>query len=72
MIVTVIATGYELKAKGSTIENLALEIFNKTSEAQMQITDEGLIKKNEEDEPQGVKEGQKRNLPSWLVKKSKF
>jgi cell division protein FtsZ len=72
MIVTVIATGYELKAKGSTIENLALEIFNKTSEEQMQITDEGLIQKNEEDEPQGVKEGNKRNLPSWLVKKSKF
>lgn len=72
MIVTVIATGYELKAKGSTIENLALEIFNKTSEEQMQITDEGLIKKNEEDEPQGVKEGNKRNLPSWLIKKSKF
>lgn len=72
MIVTVIATGYELKAKGSTIENLALEIFNKTSEGQMQITDEGLIKKNADDEPQGVKEGNKRNLPSWLIKKSKF
>jgi cell division protein FtsZ len=78
MIVTVIATGYELKAKGSTIENLALEIFNKTSEEQMQITDEGLIRKNEEDDDDddnndpGVKPGQKRNLPSWLVKKSKF
>jgi cell division protein FtsZ len=79
MIVTVIATGYELKAKGSTIENLALEIFNKTSEEQMQITDEGLIRKNEEEDDDdddnndpGVKPGQKRNLPSWLVKKSKF
>lgn len=75
MIVTVIATGYELKAKGSTIENLALEIFNKTSEEQMQITDEGLIRKNEDDDDDndpGVKPGQKRNLPSWLVKKSKF
>lgn len=76
MIVTVIATGYELKAKGSTIENLALEIFNKTSEEQMQITDEGLIRKSEDDDDDdndpGVKPGNKRNLPSWLVKKSKF
>ncbi|BCR35934.1 cell division protein FtsZ [Mariniplasma anaerobium] len=81
MIVTVIATGYELKAKGSTIENLALEIFNKTSEEQMQITDEGLKRKSEDDDDEddddedndpGVKPGQKRNLPSWLVKKSKF
>jgi cell division protein FtsZ len=80
MIVTVIATGYELKAKGSTIENLALEIFNKTSEEQMQLTNEGLIEKSEDDDynddddhhTPGVKSGQKRNLPSWLVKKSKF
>ncbi len=75
MIVTVIATGYELKAKGSTIENLALEIFNKTSTDQMQLTDEGLVYKKDVDEEahhEGVKEGNKRNLPSWLVKKSKF
>ncbi len=74
MIVTVIATGYELKAKGSTIENLAQEIFNKTTTGQLQITDEGLVRKKDDDHEmtQGVKEGNKRNLPSWLVKKSKF
>ncbi len=74
LIVTVIATGYELKAKGSTIENLALEIFNKTSTDQMQLTDEGLVQKkdDEEEHHEGVKEGNKRNLPSWLAKKSKF
>ncbi|MFA5471382.1 MAG: cell division protein FtsZ [Acholeplasmataceae bacterium] len=74
MIVTVIATGYELKAKGSTIENLALEIFNKTSTDQMQLTDEGLVEKKDDEDMhhEGVKEGQKRSLPSWLAKKSKF
>jgi cell division protein FtsZ len=74
MIVTVIATGYELKAKGSTIENLASEIFNKTSTDQMQITDQGLVEKeyDEKEVHEGVKEGNKRSLPSWLAKKSKF
>ena len=74
MIVTVIATGYELKAKGSTIENLASEIFNKTSTDQMQLTDQGLVEKEYDEEVarEGVKEGNKRSLPSWLAKKSKF
>ncbi len=74
MIVTVIATGYELKAKGSTIENLASEIFNKTSTDQMQLTDQGLVEKeyDEKEAQEGVKEGNKRSLPSWLAKKSKF
>ncbi len=72
MIVTVIATGYELKAKGSTIENLASEIFNKTSDEQLTITHEGL-RLTEDDEEDEVSEGPKsRNLPSWLKKKSKF
>jgi len=72
MIVTVIATGYELKAKGSTIENLASEIFNKTSDEQLTITHEGLRQTDDEDEEE-ISEGPKsRNLPSWLKKKSKF
>ncbi|MGE4320300.1 MAG: cell division protein FtsZ [Acholeplasmataceae bacterium] len=70
MIVTVIATGYELKAKGSTIENLASEIFNKTSSEQLTLTNDGLINK-EDDEEEEVSEGPKsRNLPSWLKKKT--
>ena len=71
MIVTVIATGYELKAKESTIENLATEIFNKTSDEQMKLTKTGLENRAEDDEDQ-PKEGKKRNLPSWLTKKGNF
>lgn len=71
MIVTVIATGYELKAKESTIENLATEIFNKTSDEQMKLTKTGLENRAEDDDDQ-PKEGKKRNLPSWLTKKGNF
>ncbi|TVP86024.1 MAG: cell division protein FtsZ [Acholeplasmataceae bacterium] len=73
MIVTVIATGYELKAKDTTIENLATEIFNKTSEEQLRMTKHGLeTKLPADDEEEGPREGNKRNLPSWLVKKGKL
>jgi cell division protein FtsZ len=73
LIVTVIATGYELKAKDSTIENLATEIFNKTSDEQMKLTKSGL--KNQDQDNENMHEpsqGSKRNLPSWLTKKGKF
>jgi cell division protein FtsZ len=73
LIVTVIATGYELKAKDSTIENLATEIFNKTSDEQMRLTKSGL--KNQDPDFENMHEpsqGSKRNLPSWLTKKGKF
>lgn len=69
IIVTVIATGYELKAKDTTIESLEREIFNQTSEGQLILTDQGLQK--QEDEEEEEQQG-KRNLPSWLTKKSKF
>jgi len=76
LIVTVIATGYELKAKDSTIENLASEIFNKSSDEQMKITRSGLRNQSYEDDDDDVSheptEGKKRNLPSWLTKKGKF
>ena len=76
LIVTVIATGYELKAKDTTIENLASEIFNKTSDEQMKLTRQGLKNQSYEDDEDlpnnQVSEGKKRNLPSWLVKKGKF
>lgn len=70
MIVTVIATGYELKAKESTIENLATEIFNKTSHEQMKLTKTGLENTGATDTQ--PKEEKKRNLPSWLTKKGNF
>jgi cell division protein FtsZ len=74
LIVTVIATGYELKAKDSTIENLASEIFNKTSDEQMKLTRSGLKNQDFEDDQvsHSPEEGKKRNLPSWLTKKGKF
>src|SRR5690606_11777780 len=42
MIITIIATGYELRAKENTIENLATEIFKKSSTDQMKLTKSGL------------------------------
>jgi cell division protein FtsZ len=71
MIVTVIATGYELKAKDSTIQNLASEIFKKTSDEQMRITNIGLESQNK-DLDEGTNEGKKRSLPAWLIKKGKL
>lgn len=75
LIVTVIATGYELKAKESGIENLASEIFNKKSDGQYSITQKGLERvtvKEEDVEPNlGFKKPEEekkeiKNLPSWL------
>lgn len=65
MVVTVIATGYELKAKDTTIKNLASEIFNNTSDEQLKLTDDGLHEVNESNE----KENQDTKIPSWLKKK---
>jgi cell division protein FtsZ len=65
MVVTVIATGYELKAKETTIKNLASEIFNNTSDEQLKLTDDGLHEVNESNE----KESQDTKIPSWLKKK---
>ena len=65
MVVTVIATGYELKAKDTTIKNLASEIFNNTSDEQLKLTDDGLHEVNESNE----NESQDTKIPSWLKKK---
>ncbi|VEU80829.1 cell division protein FtsZ [Haploplasma axanthum] len=68
MIVTVIATGYELKAKDNTFDNFASELFNKTSNEQVVITKEGLMAKGEvENEVKPDKTDKKINLPSWLT-----
>ena len=44
MIVTVIATGYELKAKDSTIDDFATQLFKKTSNDQIKLTPTGFEK----------------------------
>ncbi len=72
MIVTVIATGYELKAKDSTIENLATEIFNKTTDEQLRLTKTGLETQVESETEEQPGKGAKRSLPSWLIKKGKI
>lgn len=71
LIVTVIATGYELKAKDNTFDNFASQLFNKTSNEQVVLTSAGLMAK-EEFEPTEVKETKEKSkisLPSWLTKK---
>src|SRR5690554_1375965 len=66
MIVTIVATGYELRAKGNEVEDLAGEIFRKSSVDQVKLTQSGL-------EPLETKESneepKKRTLPSWLQRK---
>ncbi len=66
MIVTVIATGYELKAKDS-VEDFATELFKKTSDVQVKITPTGFEPSPYENamEPKKVE----RKLPPWLQKK---
>lgn len=77
MIVTVIATGYELKAKDSTHDNFASELFNKTSNKQFTITKEGFKEAAELDEKINDEEitkddgkPSKFNIPTWLQKKN--
>lgn len=68
MIVTVIATGYELKAKESTIDDFATQIFKKTTNDQVKLTPSGFEKQSPLVEPH--KEDKKPNkLPSWLQSK---
>jgi cell division protein FtsZ len=62
MVVTVIATGYELKAKDNSIENLATEIFKNNSSEQLKITEDGLKEIHEETTSRS-------GLPEWLKKK---
>src|SRR5690554_6793911 len=74
LIVTVIATGYELRGKHSTVENLASEIFAKTRDEQMTIGNRGLEVKPSEPvrtEPSIDEPKPKRAIPDWL-KKGKF
>ena len=72
LIVSVIATGYELKVKDSSIESLEREIFNNPSDQQLKLTKSGLKANDEPMQEDQTSEGKKRNLPSWLVKKGKF
>ncbi|HHW80032.1 MAG TPA: cell division protein FtsZ [Acholeplasmataceae bacterium] len=72
MIVTVIATGYELKAKeDNTFDNFASELFNKTIDEQVKITSDGFKTKEEVELDESREEKTKSmNIPSWLRKKN--
>ena len=73
MIVTVIATGYELKAKDSTIDDFATQIFKKTTNDQIKITPTGFEKQDELINHQTVEQPKpsSQKLPSWLQSKNK-
>ncbi len=68
LIVTVIATGYELKAKHS-MDDFATQIFKKTTDEQIMITPTGFEVKAEYDKPAEEKPVRKSSLPDWLSKK---
>ncbi len=67
MIVTIIATGYELKAKGNAVEDLAGDIFRKNTVDQVKVTKDGLkTVEHPEDKDEAPK---KREVPTWLKRK---
>ncbi len=74
LIVTVIATGYELRAKDTTFDNFASELFNKTSDEQLVITKDGLMTKDEaslrsdDEEDESDSEIDGISIPDWLRK----
>ncbi len=74
LIITVIATGYELKAKEQGIENLASEIFNNKSKQQIsfvmpkdEVKEEPIFPEAPKFEPSSPKEDKKTSLPPWLT-----
>ena len=79
LIVTVIATGYDLTAKDNGIEDLTSEIFKDRSNSQSVITNRGLIDVEEERRMSNLsgilnennnqkKNDNQQNLPDWLKK----
>ena len=74
LIVTVIATGYELRAKDTTFDNFASELFNKTSDEQLVITKDGLMTKDEaslrsdDEDDDSDNEIDGISIPDWLRK----
>ncbi|HKL95470.1 MAG TPA: cell division protein FtsZ [Haploplasma sp.] len=77
MIVTVIATGYELKAKDSTLEDFNKHLFNKTTSEQVTMTKQGFVNSDQvthfetSDSKPSEKKAGGVNLPSWLQKTNK-
>lgn len=68
MLVTVIATGYDLKAR-DTIEDFSEQLFRKTGSEQVSITNEGFEVRKQQEEPKEEPAKPQRKLPSWLGKK---
>ncbi len=84
LIVTVIATGYELKARENGIENIADEIFKNISQENISFANDDTLdeddeklelfsnedtKKKKKDKKGSSEEEKKSKLPSWLFHK---
>lgn len=76
LIVTVIATGYEFRAKDTTFDNFATELFHKTGDEQVVLTRDGLLTKEEanlindfeEEEEEKDSKISGISIPDWLRK----
>ncbi len=70
MIVTVIATGYDLKAKDS-IEDFSEKLFRKTSNEQVRLNSDAFSSSTDSDDSSSSSSGSEttRKLPPWLKRK---
>jgi len=75
LIVTVIATGYEFRAKDTTFDNFATELFHKTGDEQVVLTRDGLLTKEEANLINDFEEEEEKDskisgisIPDWLRK----
>lgn len=66
LIVTVIATGYELKAKDS-MDDFSTQLFKKTSDEQVTLSPTGFSSYQQKDEESVEEQKPKRGLPPWLT-----
>lgn len=66
LIVTVIATGYELKAKDS-MDDFSTQLFKKTSDEQVTLSPTGFSSYQQKDEEPVEEQKPKRGLPPWLT-----
>ncbi|MFA5692572.1 MAG: cell division protein FtsZ [Acholeplasmataceae bacterium] len=72
MIVTIIATGYDLRSKESSLGSLVEELYKSKTDKQLKLTEEGLMPVNEEEsekELPSTEKSDKKILPSWLTGK---
>lgn len=72
MIVTIIATGYDLRSKESSLGSLVEELYKSKTDKQLKLTEEGLMPVNEEESEKvssSKEKSETKALPSWLTGK---